>query len=333
MTKLRVLRTVMLVLALLLLVRLVAHLGPSRIVEQLAAVGSQFGWLVVIYGAGTTIGALPWYVLLRADDRPSLGAAIASRFAASGANAVIPLLGFGGEPVRLMWLRPAQRAAGTAAIILDRLTYGFASGLFLVAGACAAIWLTALPRAYVMGAVVAATCLLGGIAIVIAVLARGTIAARVHRLVRRIASRSGSEGPLFGERVDRELGTMLERRRSLLLAVALGVLARVALGAEIYAGFHIFGVSLSPAEALVFASVPVLLAFVGALVPSQLGVHEGAQALVAASVGISPTTAVAVVLLLRLRQLAGAAIVGVLLLVRRGKLMPATEPALAQPAT
>lgn len=324
MTKLRVLRTVMLVLALLLLVRLVAHLGPSRIVEQLAAVGSQFAWLVVIYATGTAIGALPWYVLLRADDRPSLGGAIASRFAASGANAVIPLLGFGGEPVRLMWLRPAQRAAGTAAIILDRLTYGFASGLFLVAGACAAIWLTALPRAYVVGAVVAATCLLGGIAIVVAVLARGTVAARVHRLVRRVASRSGSEGPLFGERVDRELASMLERRRSLLLAIALGVLARIALGVEIYAGFHILGVSLSPAEALVFASVPVLLAFVGAVVPSQLGIQEGSQALVATALGVSPVIAVSVVLLQRLRSLLTAGAAWLVIVTRHA---PVEEPA------
>jgi hypothetical protein len=68
----------------------------------------------------------------------------------------------------------------------------------------------------------------------------------------------------------------------------------------------------------VFAALPIIVSFAGVIVPSQIGVHEGAQALVAAAFGISTTAAVAVVLLLRLRQLVGAAVVGVVLLARRG---------------
>src|SRR5689334_12607589 len=95
MTKQRTVRVGMLVLAVLLLARLIAHFGPASIAAQLMSVGARSVWLLVVYAIGTTIGALPWHVLLRARDRPALAATISGRFAASGVNAIVPLFGFG----------------------------------------------------------------------------------------------------------------------------------------------------------------------------------------------------------------------------------------------
>ena len=53
------------------------------------------------------------------------------------------------------------------------------------------------------------------------------------------------------------------------------------------------GLSLTWEAAFAFAGVPILLGFVGAVVPSQLGIQEGAQALVATALGIPAPTAVA----------------------------------------
>lgn len=79
---------------------------------------------------------------------------------------------------------------------------------------------------------------------------------------------------------------------------------------------------LSPAAALVFAAVPMLLAFAGAVVPSQLGIQEGSQALVARAIGIEPATAVAVVLLQRIRQLVTAALAWLLIATARAGRRP-----------
>lgn len=317
MTRRRALRVIVLAGALLLMAVLLARLGPRRIAEQLASVGAGALWLLLAYALGTAIGALPWYLLLPRGARPTLRAAIASRFAASGANAIVPLFGLGGEPARLLWLGPAHRAAGVAAIVIDRVTYAVASALFLAAGAGAAIHVSGLPRAHAITAAAGAAALLALAALAIWLLARHRLGDRIHRLVRRLRRRAAPEGTSFGAEVDHQLDEILRRRGRVVIAVGLGVLARVAFGAEIYAGFRVLGVSLSPATALVFAAVPVLLAFVGAIVPSQLGIQEGSQALVARAIGLEPTTAVAVVLLQRIRQLVTAAFAWVLIATAR----------------
>src|SRR5262245_27863862 len=110
----RFVRAGALVAAFGVMVALVARLGPRRIGDEVISAGPGFLWLLLAYSAGTAIGGIPWCLLLGATC-PGPRAAIASRFAASGANALVPVLGFGGEPVRLLWLRPEDRAAGAAA--------------------------------------------------------------------------------------------------------------------------------------------------------------------------------------------------------------------------
>lgn len=317
MTRWRLIRVVLLVIALGFLGALLARLGPRHVVAQLSRAGPRAIWLLIAYSAGTAIGAVPWYLLLRRNERPSLGGAIASRFAASGANALVPLLGLGGEPVRLIWLPPSSRAAGAAAVILDRLTYALASGVFLAGGALLTLQLPGLPGRYVTAAIAGASLVIVLVAVAVWLVARQRIAERVHRLLRRLRSRAPSEGVLFGESVDRELGAMLGRRWPVAGALAVGLVARIVLGAEIYIGFRILGVELSLPEAVVFAAVPVLLAFVGAIVPSQLGIQEASQAIVASALGIAPATAVAVVLLQRTRQVVTAAIAWLLIATHR----------------
>lgn len=312
---------------------IVSRIGAREIAAQLASAGPGFVWILVLHAAAIAIAALPWWVLLPRTVRPAIGGAIASRFFASGANAVLPLFGLAGELVRLLWLRKGARAPGVAAIVVDRLMNAAAAATLLAAGLVGLLHLPSLPAGYTRAATIGVIALLSVVAVGSVLATRGGLGARIERLVRKLRNRVDADAQ-FGADVDAHTRQMLRvRLRGPWVAWALHLVSRAAIGAEIYIGFLLLGVPLSWNEALVFAALPVILALAGAVVPSQLGVHEGAQALVAASVGISPTTAVAVVLLLRLRQLAGAAIVGVLLLVRRGKLMPATEPAVAQPAT
>ncbi len=314
MTRGRAVRVAALVSGVILMTVLVARLGPQRILDQLATAGPEAFWLLVVYAAGTTIGAISWYVLLPAPTRPSFRAAVASRFAASGANTMVPLFGFGGEPVRLLWMRPEDRAAGVAAIVIDRLLYALASALFLLVGAIVTVRLTAMPSAYAISGVLGAAALFVVTVVAIWLTARHRMADRIHRLIRRLRRRAAPlAGSTFGEDVDRSLEQILERRRHLVLALLAQLLARVVLGLEIYVAFRALGLALPLELALAFAVIPVLLAFVGAIVPSQIGLQEGAQALVASAFGIAAPIAVAAVLLTRSRQVVTAALAWLLI--------------------
>jgi hypothetical protein len=312
-------RALLLVAGLGLVVLLVARLGPGTIARQITSVGPGIAWLLVAYAAGTAVAGVPWYLLLPRASRPRLRDAVASRFAAAGANAVLPLFGVGGEPARLLWLPPRERARGVAAIIVDRLLFVMASGLFLCAGVLALLETHSMPDRYVALAAVAAAALVLVAATGAWLASRSRLAERIHRIGRRLTGKDSlDQGDGLGADIDRAIAATLERPVPMLGGgVLIHLVGRVLLGAEIYIGFLLLGVPLTPAEGLVFASVPVLLSFVGSVVPSQLGLQEGTQALVAMALGISPAAAVTVVLLQRVRQLATVSAAWLLILLAR----------------
>lgn len=331
MTRARGVRVVALAAALAIMVLLVARLGPAEILDELDQVGAGAAWLLVIYVAGTALGALPFYVLFPPAMRPSLRAALTSRFAASGVNIIIPLFGVGGEPTRLLWLPPDHRTAGIATILVDRLTYAVASALFLVGGALAAIDLADLPRHYALAGLGIALGLLVIAAAAISLVGRHRFGGRLHRLVSRIRRRTYA-GRLFGDQLDATIEGIVRRRGALVLAILLGLAARFLLGAELYIAFRLLDIELSLSAAYTFAAVPVLLAVVGAVIPGQLGIQEGSQALVARMIAIDPPTAVAAVLLTRVRQLLTAAIAWALIVTARPPpSSPASQPPRSPP--
>lgn len=312
------------VLAITIFWLLVSRIGIDQISAQLRTAGAGFLWIVVLHGLAIAIAGIPWWLVLPRDTRPSIAGAMVSRFFAQGAAAMLPLFGLGGELVRLLWLRKGERAPGIAAIVVDRLMYAASSATVLVVGLIGLLHVPQLPNEYTRGAAIGVGAIVA-VVLVVSLLAHRGMGVRLQRLVQRMHRKLDAGDTRFGEAVDHHIGTMLRvRARGPWLAFALHVLARAVIGVEIYVGFHLLGLSLVWDEALVFAALPAILAVTGALVPSQLGVHEGANALVAASLGLSPTTAVAVVLLLRLRQLVGAAILGPLVLLYRRR--PIAEP-------
>lgn len=305
------------VLAIAIFWFLVSRIGVDEITAQLRMAGAGFIWIVVLHGLAIAIAGIPWWLVLPRDTRPGIGGAVASRFFAQGAAAMLPLFGLGGELVRLLWLRKGERAPGVAAIVVDRLMYAASSAMLLVIGLIGLLHVPQLPSDYTRGAAIGVGAIIA-IVLVVSLLAHRGMGVRIQRLIHRMHKKLDGGDTRFGEEVDRHISAMLRvRSRGPWLGFALHLLARAVIGFEIYVGFHLLGVSLAWDEALVFAALPAILAVTGALVPSQLGVHEGANALVAASFGLSPTTAVAVVLLLRLRQLVGAAILGPLILFYR----------------
>jgi len=300
------LRLLPLALGLLLIAVFVARIGVATIQSELRRLGPESLLILVPYAAGTALSAFPWAWCLERRFRPRATATIAGRFAASGANALLPFFGLAGEPCRLLWLAPGARAEGLAAIVVDRLLYNSAGGLLLLLGAAAALS-SALPRALSGAAAVVGAILFGLSFGVLHAISRWGIGRRSQRLLQRFLGSSYRE-PELGASVDAAIQRLsaASARRRLGAGLLLHFVARVVVAVEIYVALWSLHAPTTLRDALILSSVPIATSVVASSIPSQIGVQEGAQAFVCGALGLSPALGLVLVLLQRLRQLAFA---------------------------
>jgi hypothetical protein len=259
--------------------------------------------MLVPYALGTALAAFPFAWLLQGRVHLRASATIGSRFAASGANALLPFLGFAGEPCRLLWLPSHAHPSGLAAIVIDRLLYNFAGGLLLLFGAGVALSTRLSPTVALLAAVTAVFIMLLTVLVILAVLRWG-IGAGVHGLIGRFLGSAYGEREL-GVQVDTAMRALLRRPKRLLVrGLALHILGRAVLGVEVYVALWSLDAPTLVRDAVVLATVPVVTSLFASAIPSQIGVQEGAQALACAALGFDPALGLALVLLQRLRQLA-----------------------------
>jgi len=288
--------------------------GVGAIRAALSQVGVNIAWMFVAYAAGTAVAAVPWRQLLPLWLRPSWSATLASRFAASGVNALLPFFGLG-EAARLLWLPRGHRSSGLAALVVDRLLFLAAGTPILVGAALAATRVPAVPHSYFVAVLASA----GIISVAVTVVAVGAANGRLAGKLRWVLVLFGvpPTSPTNGDGIDpidRGLHALLTGARGPIVAgLALHVGARLLLAAEIYAGLRILGVPVDMEKTLIFIAIPVGLSVIGTFVPGQIGLQEGATALVAAALGIGPATGIALVFLQRLRQLVFVPLAGLLI--------------------
>lgn len=309
----RIFRWVAWVAGLGLLVVVLGRLGWSEIVATLARTGWAVVWLAAIYGCAYSIMGLPWRLLMPPERRPDTGAAIASRIAASGVNAFLPLFALG-EVARLLWLRREDWPEGVAAIVVDRLLFALASAMAVAAGAVALAFVPQSPGHWAAAAILLA---LGIVALVImaAVIARRAPAHFLRRLVRnvrralvRLRARHAGVPTLDGhgaaERIDAALRALLRGpKRRLAVGLGLHLVGRTLLIVETYVACNALGLRVELDMVVVLAAVPIVLSVIGAVVPGQVGVQESAQGTAAAMLGLGSGAGVLIVLLQRGRQL------------------------------
>jgi uncharacterized membrane protein YbhN (UPF0104 family) len=308
----RLLAAVAWLIGLVLMVLLIRRIGLESTWATLR--GVRLGVLGVLATgfAGIAASALPWRVLLPAELRPSIGGAVASRTAAAGMNAVLPLVS-AGDVGRLLWLPRHAWAEGLAAMAVERLLFALASAVAIAAGALAAATLPQLPSqlapAAVAGAVVitlialAALWLLGRRTPLTTLLRWGL---RLKAAVKPLAGGGGDSDP--GEvpevKLDQALRAILLGPRSRLAwAFALHLLARTLFSLEIYLALRALGVAVDLPQTLCIAAVPVALSVAAVVIPSQIGVQEGTQAAITSALGLGAQVGLSMTLLLRVRQL------------------------------
>lgn len=293
-------RVALIAIGFILIPIFVSRIGLGAIATMLHRLGPECLLILLPYALGTALAAFPWSWLLEGTVRVRASATIASRFAASGANALLPFFGFAGEPCRLLWLPSHARASGLAAIVVDRLLYTFSGGLFLLFGAIATLQ-TRLPRSAAALAGSLGAMMLVGTFLVLLAISRWGIGTRLQGLARRFLERPGDA---LGAELDEALRAVGGRPyRSFFSAVVLHFVARVVLSMEVAVALWSINAPTSSSDAIVLASVPVVTSVLASSIPSQIGVQEGAQALVSAALGFDPALGFSLVLLQRMRQL------------------------------
>ncbi|HCF61387.1 MAG TPA: hypothetical protein DFS52_25745 [Myxococcales bacterium] len=297
-------RSLSLMAGMALLAWLIYDFGPKRLALEMVKVGPGFFLLPAIFVLGMGVRAFGWWALLHRDDRPGFGATVSSRLAATSLNDVLPLMGVGGEPSRLLWLPPSRRRAGTPVLILDRVLLIVADALFVLVAAASAILGLALPRSLesetglVIGAAVALA-----LALVLVTFKKG-LAGPVMRLVASLGIKSAESKIARAEEMDATVRTVWRKQpKRVLAALGFQLASRVLISAEVWIGLALLGVHEGALAALAICAVPVAVSVVFAFIPSQLGVQDAAMALVFIGLGLDPATGVALTLLQRLRQI------------------------------
>jgi uncharacterized protein (TIRG00374 family) len=300
--------------------------GVALLALMVAKAGPQRLWAETVRGGPALLLVLPvsfgWFALNTYGWRLALAAPapIALLFrahvAAEALNNVTPFMALGGEPLKpsLLQERIATEVV-IASVIGDNVVHALSAPLFMVAGLV--LGAIAFPIEHtLLSGIFLATAVLGLLA---AGLWLGGGSGLVGALSRAAARRLGRADARWAEqavRVDALTRSFLDGRTwrfwaslgvhlaARLLGVAEALFIMAALGEPF---------SFSAAMLLIaVAHVGVNLVF--SIIPSQVGVQETAAYLIFAAIGLDPASAIALMLIRRVRSIVWIAI-GLMLLI------------------
>ncbi|HEY3447153.1 MAG TPA: lysylphosphatidylglycerol synthase transmembrane domain-containing protein [Myxococcales bacterium] len=283
---------------------LLHRVGIRTIVDNLAHIGPAFLLMPATSISGLCVRGLAILPLMPRDARFGIGAAIASRLAATALNMTIPAFGVGGEAVRLLWVPSEKRQETVSAIILDNALLVLADLVFLLLAVAAAVFWLALPRRLEWLAL--------GVALLSVVLATGLVwlTARLGvsvpfvRALRLVGFKSMAGKVPDARAVDESLRALWrDRPICVLQATALQFASRLFLAGEIWVGLWLLNVPASPVEALIVSAAPIGANALFTFIPAQLGVQEGSLGLMFGLVGLDGQTGLVLGLVQRVAQL------------------------------
>ena len=221
-------------------------------------------------------------------------------------NALTPGVPLGGEPMKVMLLKERHgvpKRETTASLVLLQSIIVCALLTFVAIGVALMFASGVLPDAYRETAVV--SLVLAGIGVA------GLALAQRYRIVSRVGGwfgrrfGRGQEGSGLGVVTDIESSVLRfyrERPVAFVACVALHVLIAAVSAAEIFLVLKLIGNPVAYYEAWIIEAAVILLRNVFFLIPSGLGVQEGAFLAMCGLVTGSPTAGVTVALIRRARE-------------------------------
>ena len=268
------------------LVVLLRRVGAEPVLRSLERVGPNFVLVLFAPLVAMVLHCWAWLLLVPRSLRPRPTIAFAAYVASQAGDELGA--GVAGEPLKALVFPPGVRSRTLVALALDNGTY-IAANALLLAGAAFLPWAsTSLVSAHACawaGSTSLAVVLLAVLLILAAPLHRwGTGSGRTARFARGLAAARTA---------------LLSQPRLVLGSVLLHLAGKLWIVAEMALLLVLLG--LSPALAPWLGAASVVASVLGAAIPGQLGAVEAAVFATCTALGVDAPTAMALVLLRRLR--------------------------------
>ncbi len=293
-----------LVAGLAIVVMLLLKEGIREVWTALMMVGWNIFWLLAFRFVPMAIDAAGWRYLVVCPAVPGFAGFLLYRWAAESCNTLLPAAQVGGHLVRALMLarRLPSRAMAGASVVVD-FTVGVGTQFLFIMGGLLLLLFEVPPASNMAFAVIVSGGLLvmGGF---IFVQYRG-----ISGVFNRIASRFMNNRQMMQvagglEALEKEAYRLYSDYHRWIICAFVRFAGWMMKSGETYLVLLFLGASPSITEAVILEAVGIAANSFGFLVPGAVGVREGGIFAVAALLGISPETALALALIKRGRELA-----------------------------
>lgn len=291
---------------------LLHEIGLGVLFSDLRTIGWGVAAVMALELVVDGVNTVGWRYIFGPEDRHvGLRRLFLVRLAGTAFNQVVPSASVGGEPVKVMLLRPHVRPASAwASVITAKLSYGIAQAIFVLLGFVVAFGRLDLPAPVIGGLGGAFVLTTTGLLLFLGLQRRGLFAATAGA-VRRLGL-----AEQWVEAFRRATVSLDDSIRDLHARRPLDLVRSVAWHLSGF-GFGVLQVflllrwlgfpgDLVACVAIEAFSLLIQLAFF--LVPGSIGVQEGGKVLIFTALGLPTSAGLAVGVVFRLVQIAGIAI-------------------------
>ena len=283
---------------------LIAHYGLGPVVSALTALGwSGFAIILAFHLVLVVLMGLAWWLL--GDDRVDARwyRFVWGRLIRDGASEVLPFSQIGGfvAGARAATISGVNGSFAAASKVVDLTMELMGQLIYTALGLCLLAWLE--PGNRVVGPVALG---LGGMtaAAIVFLLVQARGAGLVEQIGVRLSGQWLGETLSSSRSMQTEIHRIHSRRRHLAISAAVHLLCWLLSGIEAWLTLRLMSVPISATAAIVIDSLIYGIRSFAFLVPNALGVQEAAYVLLGAVFSVSPSSALALSLTRRGRDIA-----------------------------
>ena len=292
---------------------LLIHEGAPQVARAVATAGwallavIAYHFLVPVF-----LDAVAWWVLFPRAERPRLRKIYWMRWIGESVSTLVPSAAVGGDIVRARLAAISGSTIATAAgTVLVDLTLGvFTQAAFTLLGVMLLVSATGqrnFVRPTLIGTIVGVAAVCGFYFV-----QRLGMFRFLARMIARLANSPEWQSLVqSGETLDQTIHTLYARRRAVIACCAWTIVSLVLNSGEIFIALWALNLHATIIHAIILQSTVLTVRNVAFAVPSGLGVQEGGYVLIGGLLGIDGTTALALSLIARVREL-GFGIPGVI---------------------
>ena len=256
-------------------------------------------WLPTLF-----MNARCWQLLFHADRTPRFWPIFFAQWMGRAVNTLLPVASIGGEIVkaRVAILWGADRDDASAATVVDKTVQVVTTILWGLIGVSLLAWIT-LDNTMVLSASVTLATLGAGVAGFLVVQKAGMFHLAVSSAHR--VTKSDYFGDMIGAAgaIDARIHDTYRQHGRLAAAVTWRMAALVLQTGEVWLAAYLLGYPISVVEALFIKSLTSTLSDAAFIVPNSYGVQEGAFVILGGFVGWTPDVALAISLVVRIREI------------------------------